>query len=125
MVPKTEKPKIQMQKYFIKPPTVDNKNPQQEKSQPPQQYSSSRNVDGQGSNLESQFMVIMMIFIYKGIFLPAIVLTMLRMFITIKLMLVAAMIIICQRWISRKIIESDGTEENNETNDEQSSYENC
>ena len=27
MVPKTEKPKIQMQKYFIKPPTVDNKNP--------------------------------------------------------------------------------------------------
>ena len=54
MVLKTEKPKTQMQKYFIKPLTVDNKNPQQEKLQPPQQYSSSRNVDCQGSNLESQ-----------------------------------------------------------------------
>ena len=42
--------KPQMQKYFIKPGTVDNKNPQQEKPQSLQQCSSSMNVDGQGSN---------------------------------------------------------------------------
>ena len=46
--------KAQMQKYFIKPGNVDNNNPQQEKSQSPQQCSSSMNVDGQGSTLESQ-----------------------------------------------------------------------
>ena len=46
--------KAQMQKYFIKPGTVDKKNPQQEKSQSPQQCSSSMNVDGQDSNPESQ-----------------------------------------------------------------------
>ena len=34
-----KKLKAQMQKYFIKPRTVDNKNPQQEKSQSPQQCS--------------------------------------------------------------------------------------
>ena len=45
--------KTQMQKYFIKPVTVDNKNPQLEKSQPPQQCSSSTNVDGHGSILWS------------------------------------------------------------------------
>ena len=43
-----------MQKYFIKHGSVDNKNPQQEKSQSPQQCSSSMNVDGQDSNPESQ-----------------------------------------------------------------------
>ena len=43
-----------MQKYFIKPGIVDNKNPQQENSQSPQQCSSSMNADGQGSNPESQ-----------------------------------------------------------------------
>ena len=49
-----KKLKVQMQKYFIKPGTIDNKNPQQGKSQSPQQCSSSMNVDGQGLNLESQ-----------------------------------------------------------------------
>ena len=43
-----------MQKYFIKPGTVDNKNPQQEKSQLLQQCSLSMKVDGQGSNPEIQ-----------------------------------------------------------------------
>ena len=46
--------KAQMQKYFIKPGILDNKNPQKEKSQSPQQCSSSMNVDGQGSSSESQ-----------------------------------------------------------------------
>ena len=53
--------------------------------------------------LKVNLIVIMMIFIYKGIFLPTIVVTMLRMFITMKQMLVAAMTIICQRCISKKI----------------------
>ena len=39
-----------MQKCFIKPEIIDNQNPQQEKSQSLQQYSSSIDVDGQGSN---------------------------------------------------------------------------
>ena len=39
---------------IIKPGTVDNKNPQQEKSQSPQQCASSMKVDGQGSDVESQ-----------------------------------------------------------------------
>ena len=72
--------------------------------------------------LKVNLMVIMMIFIYKGIFFPTIVVTMLRMFITRKQMLVAAMTIICQRWILRKIYLKT-TEENNEpqTDDKQSS----
>ena len=48
-----KKLKAQMQKYFRKPGTVDNRNPQQEKLQSPQQCSSSVNVDGQRSNPES------------------------------------------------------------------------
>ena len=45
---------VQMQNYLIKPGIVDNKNPQQEKLQSLQQCSSSMNVDGPGSNPESQ-----------------------------------------------------------------------
>ena len=87
-----------MQKYFIKPGTVDNKNPQQEKSQSPQQYSSSVNVDGQGSNPESQTYGHNDDIHMQGNFLLTIV-----VIITRKQMLVAAMIIICQKRISRKI----------------------
>ena len=44
-----------------------------------------------------------------------IVITMLRMFITMKQMLVAAMIIVCQIWISRKIyLKATGQKKNNE-----------
>ena len=46
--------KAQMLKYFTKPGTVDNKNPYKEKSESPQQCSSSMNVDSQGFTLESQ-----------------------------------------------------------------------
>ena len=53
--------------------------------------------------LKVTLMVIMMIFIYKGIFLPKIVAILLRTFITTKQMLAAVMIIIYQRWILRKI----------------------
>ena len=109
-----------MQKYFIKPGTVDNKNPQQEKSQSPQQYSSSVNVDGQGSNPESQTYGHNDDIHMQGNFLLTIV-----VIITRKQMLVAAMIIICQKRISRKIYLIDlRAEENNEpqTDDEQSSY---
>ena len=55
MVPKakTPKTKVQMQKYLIKSGTVDNKNPQQGKSQSPQECCSSKNIVGQGSNPES------------------------------------------------------------------------
>ena len=82
---------------------VDNKNLQQEKSQSLQQCYErwwSRFQPWKSWNL----MVIMMIFIYKGIFLPTIVATLLRMFITTKQMLAAAMIIICQRWYRGKFI---------------------
>ena len=61
------------------------------------------NVDGQVPILKVTLMVIMMIFIYKGIFLPKIAAILLRTFITTKQMLAAVLIIICQRWILRKI----------------------
>ena len=53
--------------------------------------------------MKVNLMIIMMIFLYKGTFLPTIVVTMLEIFITTKQILVAAMIITCQRRISRKI----------------------
>ena len=76
--------------------------------------------------LKVNLMLIMMIFIYKGIFRPTIVVTMLRIFIITKQIFVAVMIIIFWRWVSRIIyFEGNGTEENNEaqTDDEQSSCE--
>ena len=91
-----------MQKYSIKPGTADNKNPQQEKSQSPQQCSSSMNVDGQGSNPESQPYGHNDDIHIQGNFLLTIVVV-----ITRKQMLVAAMIIICQKRISRKIYLTD------------------
>ena len=69
----------------------------------------------------------MITFIYKEIFLPTTVVAMLRMFITVKEMGVAGMIIICQTWTLRKISLKgiEGIEKNNEpqTDDEQNSYE--
>ena len=59
--------------------------------------------------MKVNLMIIMMIFLYKGTFLPTIVVTMSEMD------------------IEEDLFESDGTEENNEpqTDEEQSIYEDC
>ena len=86
-----------MQNYLIKPGTVDNKNPQQEKLQSLQQCSSSMNVDGPGSNPESQSYDHNDHIHIQGNLFPTIVITMFRILLTRKQMLVVAMIIIYQR----------------------------